>query len=95
MNGHSIFINNDAPNGSKCEICGNPAPWQMYCKDCGHVLRFYCDEHAYLSQGNEKLENHIIKAYNRREQPKFSKQIEKAKLEWQEFINISIPQQSE
>lgn len=56
MHNHNVFINIIAPEGATCEICGKPAPWQMYCKDCGHILKLYCDEHAYLSQGNEKLE---------------------------------------
>ena len=70
MHSHSIMISNIAPAGSVCEICGKPAPWQMYCKDCGYILRFYCDEHAYLSQGDQELE----------------KRVKKAKDEWQTYI---------
>ncbi len=86
MHDHSIRISNIAPEESVCEICGKPAPWQMYCQDCGHILRFYCDEHAYLSQGDEKLEKQVKKAYKKNEQPKIEKKIKTAKEEWQTYI---------
>ena len=60
----------------------------MYCKDCGHILRFYCDEHAYLSQGDEKLEKQVKKAFKRQEQPKMEKQIKEAKKEWQSYLEL-------
>lgn len=87
MSGHSIFINHIAPEGSTCYICGKPASWQMYCRDCGHILRFYCDEHAYLSQGDEKLEKQIKKEYIKQVVPKNEKQIKKAREEWQIYLN--------
>lgn len=87
MHSHSILISNIAPDGSVCEICGKHAPWQMYCKDCGHILRFYCDEHAYLSQGDEKLDKEVKRAYKKKVPPKMDKQIEEAKREWQNYIN--------
>lgn len=71
MHGHNVVIDKIAPEGSNCEICGKPAMWQMYCKDCGHILRFYCDEHAYISQCDEKFEKKIKIAYS----------------EWQKYLN--------
>lgn len=82
MNGHNIVISNIAPEDSICKICGKPAPWQMYCQDCGSVIRFYCDEHAYLSQGDEKLEKQVKKAYKNKESSKTEKRINKARKEW-------------
>lgn len=91
MDGHSIVINKIAPEGSICEICGKPAPWQMYCKDCDHILRFYCDEHAYLSQGNIKLENAVKKADTQDKLKKIENQIKNAQNEWQAILkNIYI-----
>jgi hypothetical protein len=87
MDSHSIVINNIAPEGSLCGICGKPAPWQMYCQDCGHVLRFYCDEHAFLSQGDEKLEKQVKKALMKKVVPKNEMEIKKAKDEWEIYIN--------
>lgn len=88
MQGHNIVINNIAPAGSVCKICGNPAPWQMYCTDCGHILRFYCDEHAYLSQGDEKLEKKVIKAYNKKEFTDLDNTVKKAKQEWGNYLKV-------
>jgi predicted amidophosphoribosyltransferase len=84
MDTHSIVINNIAPEGSVCEICGRPAPWQMYCKDCGHVLRFYCDEHAFLSQGNEMLEKQVKNAKYKKSL-KTIKQLEEAQIKWKNY----------
>lgn len=86
MHGHSVVIDKIAPEGINCEICGKPAKWQMYCNDCGHILRFYCDEHAYLSQGDLKLEKQVKKAYNSQEKPKMEKQIQMAKAEWNMYL---------
>lgn len=55
----------------------------MYCQDYGHILRFYCDEHAYLSQGTQNLEKQVKKAYSNQEPIKMEKQNKKAKEEWQ------------
>lgn len=82
----SIVIAHIAPDGSICEICGKPAPWQMYCEDCGHILNFYCDEHAYISQGTEKLHKHIKKAYKKNVPPKMVDEINEAKAEWEEYL---------
>jgi uncharacterized protein YecT (DUF1311 family) len=87
MQDHRVVINKIAPEGSICEICGKPAPWQMYCQDCGHVLRFYCDEHAYLSQGDEKLEKQVKKAQKDQAKPKMEKKLKKAQEEWQSYHN--------
>ena len=86
MHGHSIFINDDAPEDSICEICGKPAPWKMYCNDCGHVLRYFCDEHAYLGQGDEKLERQVKKAYTSNKPLKLGKELQKAMDEWQIYV---------
>lgn len=86
MHSHSIMISNIAPDGSLCEICGKHAPWQMYCKDCGHILRFYCDEHACLSQGDKKLEKQVKKAFKNQEIPKIEKRIKKAREEWLAYL---------
>lgn len=86
MHGHNIMISNIVPEGSIYKICGKPAPWQMYCKDCGHILRFYCDEHAYLSQGTEKIDKHVTKAYIERKPLKMEKEIQEAKDEWEAFL---------
>jgi hypothetical protein len=51
----------------------------MYCKDCGYVLRFYCDEHAYLSQGDEILEKQVKKAYKNNKSLKIGEEIQMAK----------------
>lgn len=58
----------------------------MYCADCGHIVRFYCVEHAYLSQGTEKMDKQAKKAYMKQESPKMEKQIKKARTEWQAYI---------
>jgi predicted amidophosphoribosyltransferase len=87
MHSHSILISDIAPEDSICDICGNSAPWQMYCKDCGHILSFYCDDHAYLSQGDSKLEKHVKRAYRGIEPLRMEQQINKAKDEWQSFLN--------
>ncbi|BAI61472.1 hypothetical protein MCP_1400 [Methanocella paludicola SANAE] len=89
MHGHSIFINNDAPDGSICEICSKPAPWKMYCKDCGHVLRYFCDEHAYLSQGDEKLERQVKKSYKNNKPLKIGRELQTAMDEWQSYVKMS------
>jgi hypothetical protein len=85
--GCSIVVSKIAPEGSVCEICGNPAPWQMYCKDCGHILRFYCGEHAYLSQGDIKLEMLIKTTYYNKPPLNTEKDIENAKKEWRMYLN--------
>lgn len=87
MHYHNIRISNIALEGSICEICGKPAPWQMYCQDCGHILRFYCDEHAYLGQGDEKLEKQVKKAYINKKPVKMEMQNKKARDEWNAYLS--------
>jgi hypothetical protein len=84
----NIVIAHIAPDGSVCEICGKPAPWQMYCKDCGHIIRFYCDDHAYLSQGNKELENVVKRMENNTITKKVEIAIKKAKEKWTEYLII-------
>ena len=86
MHSHNVVIDKIAPEGSSCEMCGKPAKWQMYCMECGHILRFYCDEHAFLSQGDEKLEKQVKKTFIKKIQPKKEKDIVKAKAEWQAYL---------
>lgn len=81
-----IVIDHIAQEGSFCEICGKPAHWQMYCQDCGNILRFYCDEHAYLSHGDEKLERQVKKAYKSNKPLKLGKETQKAMDEWQLYV---------
>ncbi len=87
MHNHTIIINDNAPEGSICDVCGSSAPWQMYCKDCGHVAGFYCDEHAYLSQGDKNLEKHVKRAYRGIEPLRLENLITKAKHDWQVYLN--------
>ena len=86
MHEHNVIINNIAPEGSVCGICNQPAKWQMYCDECGYILRFFCDKHAYLSQGDAKLESQVKKAYKNQTKPKEAKQIKAAKDEWQKYL---------
>ena len=84
---HSIVISKNAPEGSDCEVCGKPANWQMYCQDCGHILRFYCDEHAFLSQADEKLEKQVKKLGNKVHTPEYEKKVKIAQDRWKLYIN--------
>jgi len=87
MHTHSIIITDNAPEGSICDVCGHYAPWQMYCKDCGLVESFYCDEHAYLSKGDKNLEKHVKRAYRGIEPLRLETLINKAKEEWTAYLN--------
>ena len=82
MHTHSIIITDIAPEGSICDVCGSSAPWQTHCKDCEHVESFYCDEHAYLSHADKKLEKHVKRAYRGVEPLRMETLIKKAKEEW-------------
>ena len=86
MHEHNIVIEDIAPKDSSCEICSKPAKWQMYCEDCKEIIRFYCDDHAYLSQSKPNVKKQVKKAYIRQEPPKMEKQIKKAQNKWQEYL---------
>lgn len=84
----SMVIDDCAPKGSTCSVCGDGARWRLYCLDCGNIAHCFCDDHAYLSR-DQKLFAPVVKltAQGEKAKAKIDRISKKARAEWQEVLD--------